>query len=243
MKRSSSICRCRLHRRARGFAYVPAGEFWFGDADEQLRTQFLDTVPLHRRPPTAISSRATRRRSPSGSHFLTRCPRRSRRASCPTRRRPARLAAAAQAASGGWQSRFSPRPSVTAREAASRSSTPGGSRAAPGLARFPVAGVSPVDAHRYIAWLRDDGARAGRAAVHRARVGAGRARRRRSAVSARRRARREDANFDLTYGRLGSAYGPDVVGSHATSRSPFGVDDLAGNVFELALSSQEPTRW
>ena len=28
---------------------MPAGEFWFGDADEVLRAQFLDTVPLHRR--------------------------------------------------------------------------------------------------------------------------------------------------------------------------------------------------
>ena len=32
-----------------GFVYVAAGEFWFGDGDEQLRTQFLDTAPLHRR--------------------------------------------------------------------------------------------------------------------------------------------------------------------------------------------------
>ena len=32
-----------------GFVYVPPGESWFGDADEQLRTQFLDTVPMHRR--------------------------------------------------------------------------------------------------------------------------------------------------------------------------------------------------
>ena len=37
----------------------------------------------------------------------------------------------------------------------------------------------------------------------------------------------------MTYGRVDSAYGPDEVGSHPASRSPFGVDDLAGNVFEL----------
>src|SRR5262249_37390598 len=30
-----------------GFVYVPAGAFWYGDADEQLRTQFLDTSPIH----------------------------------------------------------------------------------------------------------------------------------------------------------------------------------------------------
>jgi len=32
-----------------GFVYIGAGELWFGDGDEQLRTQFLDTAPLHRR--------------------------------------------------------------------------------------------------------------------------------------------------------------------------------------------------
>jgi eukaryotic-like serine/threonine-protein kinase len=37
--------------------------------------------------------------------------------------------------------------------------------------------------------------------------------------------------------RLGSAYGPDVVGSHPATRSPFGVDDLAGNALELVASS------
>ena len=32
-----------------GFVYVPTGEFWFGDGDELLRSQFLGAVPLHRR--------------------------------------------------------------------------------------------------------------------------------------------------------------------------------------------------
>ena len=50
----------------------------------------------------------------------------------------------------------------------------------------------------------------------------------------------DDANFDSTYGRVDSAYGPDAVGSHPASRSPFGVDDLAGNVFELVTSSLKP---
>src|SRR5204863_7142028 len=31
------------------FVYVAPGDFWFGDADEQLRTQFLGTVPIHHR--------------------------------------------------------------------------------------------------------------------------------------------------------------------------------------------------
>ena len=31
-----------------GYLYVPAGEFWFGDGEELLRSQFLGTVPIHR---------------------------------------------------------------------------------------------------------------------------------------------------------------------------------------------------
>jgi len=46
----------------------------------------------------------------------------------------------------------------------------------------------------------------------------------------------DDANFDETYGRDPLAFGPDQVGSHPLSRSPFGIDDLAGNVWEFVRS-------
>lgn len=42
---------------------------------------------------------------------------------------------------------------------------------------------------------------------------------------------REDANIDSTYGR--KDFGPDVVGSHPSSVSPFGLLDMAGNAFEM----------
>jgi formylglycine-generating enzyme required for sulfatase activity len=41
------------------------------------------------------------------------------------------------------------------------------------------------------------------------------------------------ANIDETYGRKPAAFGPDVVGSHEQSISPFGVHDMAGNVWEM----------
>jgi hypothetical protein len=44
------------------------------------------------------------------------------------------------------------------------------------------------------------------------------------------------ANFDETYGRSPRAFGPDAVGSHPASDSPFGVADLAGNVWEWTTS-------
>jgi len=42
----------------------------------------------------------------------------------------------------------------------------------------------------------------------------------------------DDANFNETYAREPLAIGYDEVGSHPESSSPFGVDDLAGNVIE-----------
>jgi len=47
----------------------------------------------------------------------------------------------------------------------------------------------------------------------------------------------DDANFDETYGKKPTTAGPDEVGAHPGSRSPFGIDDTSGNVWELAQSS------
>jgi formylglycine-generating enzyme required for sulfatase activity len=48
--------------------------------------------------------------------------------------------------------------------------------------------------------------------------------------------RPEDANIDATYGRNDESYGPDEVGTHRNSVSPFGLHDMAGNVFEVTLA-------
>jgi formylglycine-generating enzyme required for sulfatase activity len=50
----------------------------------------------------------------------------------------------------------------------------------------------------------------------------------------------DDANFDETYDKRPDAMGPDEVGSHPASRSPFGVDDMAGNAVEWTTSSLVP---
>ncbi|MFY0584038.1 formylglycine-generating enzyme family protein [Cystobacter fuscus] len=46
----------------------------------------------------------------------------------------------------------------------------------------------------------------------------------------------DDANIDTTYDRQPTAFGPDMVGSHPASVSPFGLEDMAGNAFELTRS-------
>jgi formylglycine-generating enzyme required for sulfatase activity len=46
-------------------------------------------------------------------------------------------------------------------------------------------------------------------------------------------------NFDATYGRLPTAMGPDEVGAHPASESPFGLLDMEGNAFEMVRSSHD----
>jgi len=106
--------------------------------------------------------------------------------------------------------------------------------------QFPVAGVAAEDAEAYLAWLRLSGRVPGarlcsEAEWERAARGAD--------------AREfphggqldpEDADFDETYDKNPEAMGPDEVGSHPASRSPFGVEDLCGSVFEWTISSLDP---
>ena len=48
-----------------------------------------------------------------------------------------------------------------------------------------------------------------------------------------------EANFDLTYGRRARGFGPDQVGSHPASDSPFGLSDAQGNIFEIVRSAHD----
>jgi formylglycine-generating enzyme required for sulfatase activity len=98
--------------------------------------------------------------------------------------------------------------------------------------RAPVSGISFDDARAYAAWL------AGTGRIPGARLC--------SDVEWERAARGadgrtwpqgdrldiDDANIDETYDRQTLAYGPDEVGMHPRSNSPFGVVDAAGNALE-----------
>ncbi|HEV7555723.1 MAG TPA: formylglycine-generating enzyme family protein, partial [Kofleriaceae bacterium] len=48
----------------------------------------------------------------------------------------------------------------------------------------------------------------------------------------------DDANIDVTYARKPHGMGPDEVGMHPRSTSPFGVDDMVGNAYELVVDSR-----
>jgi eukaryotic-like serine/threonine-protein kinase len=99
--------------------------------------------------------------------------------------------------------------------------------------RFPVSGISLVDIQDYLRWLgasrRLPGARLCTDwEWERAARGAdGRIFTTGNALPA------SAANVDVTYGRNSVAFGPDEVGSHPESDSPFEIHDLAGNALEV----------
>jgi serine/threonine protein kinase/formylglycine-generating enzyme required for sulfatase activity len=103
--------------------------------------------------------------------------------------------------------------------------------------RFPVVGVSAADAVAYALWLRRTGKVPGaRLCTEHEWERAARGADAREYPHGNRLAP-DDANHDATYGKVPSAMGPDAVGSHPVSTSPFGVDDMSGNVWEWTVSS------
>lgn len=102
--------------------------------------------------------------------------------------------------------------------------------------RWPVSNISWTDARAYVAWLERTGRLPGarlcteREWEHAARGADGRAYPHGNVLEP------EDANFAATYGRRPRALGPDEVGAHPASDSPFGVSDLAGNVGEWMVT-------
>jgi hypothetical protein len=86
-----------------GFVYVPASEFWFGDGDEQLRTQFLNTVPIHKRQvgPYLIAQRETT--FGEWIEYLNALPAARTRAAHARRVAPFHGSLALQDGAGGWQ--------------------------------------------------------------------------------------------------------------------------------------------
>jgi formylglycine-generating enzyme required for sulfatase activity len=224
-----------------GFVYVAPGAFYFGDADELLRSQFLGTVPLHVRKTDGylIASHETTYRE--WIAFLEALPPTERARNLPdvsiARRGSLRL----KELDGAWQFSFQPGSMRYVASAGESVSYVGRSRRArQNWLHFPVAGISPAEGETYFKWLRSTGKVPGarlctEAEWQRAARGADD-----RVFSNGDELAADDANIDVTYGRVDTAYGPDEVGSHPASASPFGVDDMIGNVFELATSSLKP---
>jgi formylglycine-generating enzyme required for sulfatase activity/tRNA A-37 threonylcarbamoyl transferase component Bud32 len=222
-----------------GFVYVPPGRFLFGSADEEIRAVFLETVPLHEIRTKAFLVCDHETTIGEWLRFLDDLPRRERDLHRPRGRMDATAGYVdvRKDADGKWALRL--RPTVRTYEAVEGETVhyvDRDRRAVQDWRRFPVSGISPEDANRYVRWLNESGQVPGARLCTESeweRVARG--------ADARRfphgqSLRPDDANFDLTYGRKDAAFGPDEVKSHPASRSPFDVDDMVGNVWEIVLS-------
>ena len=227
----------------RDFAYVPAGDFLFGSSDESMRKSFFTTAPLHRM--TTPAFLIARHETTYGEWlaYLGALPAQERTAFL-SRPPKGNLAGSVQLKplpNGEYQLVLLP-------IAVETSATQGQplviaarkQRAQQDWLKLPVGGITHEDALAYLRWLDQSGRIPGARLCdefewERAARGAD---------------DREfphgdslkpgDANFDATYGKDNAALGPDEVGSYPASRSPFGVDDMAGNAYEWVQTRLNP---
>ncbi|MFL5388678.1 MAG: formylglycine-generating enzyme family protein, partial [Myxococcales bacterium] len=223
------------------FVYVPPGRFLFGSAaSEEQRRNYFQTVPIHPRTTAGYLIAAHETTFADWIEFLDSLPPKERAKRLPRVGNMVTRGALAlrREASGKWRITLQPTSRiVSAREGETIVYPARKVATSQDWLQFPVGGIAFDDAVAFTAWL----SRTGR--VPRARLC--------DEVEWERAARGaddrqfphgdtldpEDANFDQTYGKEPLAFGPDTVGLHAASRSPFGVDDMAGNVWEWVTSS------
>ncbi|MFY1827727.1 protein kinase domain-containing protein [Myxococcus fulvus] len=227
-----------------GFVYIPPGRFLQGASEsEYLRRAFFFAPPLHEVETGAYL--IARHEVTFGDYiaFLETLSPEERAARMPGSRRRLTVVDLAREPDGRW--RLNLRPASASYSVLDGEPLRYGKRsrrAEQDWLRFPVSAISFEDALAYVAWLDHTGRVPGARVCtehewERAARGAdGRRYPSGDWLSP------DDANHDVTYGREPWGFGPDEVGSHPGSRSPFGVDDLAGNVWEWTRSSVDPSK-
>ncbi|HEX5751989.1 MAG TPA: SUMF1/EgtB/PvdO family nonheme iron enzyme [Archangium sp.] len=226
-----------------GYVYVPPGRFLFGSRDEELvRRVFLQTQPLHTVRTGGYLIARHEVTYGEWLRFLRALPPAERALRRPLATNTFGRVALSELPGGTWQLTLQPRThAYVAREGEPVRYLERERNAEQDWLRMPVSGVSWEDARAYAAWLSGSGQLPGArlCEVHeweRAARGA----------DARiyphgDRLEPGDANFDRAYGQKVLAFGPDEVGSHPASDSPFGIADLTGNVWEWNQVAAEPT--
>ncbi|RKH62835.1 hypothetical protein D7X96_29045 [Corallococcus interemptor] len=217
-----------------GFVYVPPGRFLYGSGDdESIRRTVIRTRPMHRLTTGAFFIARHEVTYADWLTWLRELPASERNARRPRGTNYFGTIELRPARDGTWTFHLEHEGvAYQAREGEPLRYQDRTLRAEQDWRRFPVSGISWEDARAHVAWLDATG-RVPRARLcterewERAARGADGRDYPHGPVLA-----PDDANFDATYGRKSRAFGPDAVGSHPASDSPFGVADLSGNVWE-----------
>jgi eukaryotic-like serine/threonine-protein kinase len=221
-----------------GYAYIPAGRFLLGTANEAARTSFLGTVPLHER---ETQSYLIAKRETTFSEWI---------AFLETLN-PAEVEAHRPRTDGtngiageidvtrtrsGWRIRMRPTTQTyTAMAGEKIHYLDRRQDSEQDWLKMPVVGIAMNDVLAYAAWLDATKAVPGARPC--------------DEIEWERAARGaddrifphgdglmpNDANFDETYDKQTRAFGLNEVGSHPAARSPFGIDDVAGNALEWTV--------
>jgi formylglycine-generating enzyme required for sulfatase activity len=225
-----------------GYVYVPEGRFLVGSAEpESLRKGFVLSPPLHEARTTEFLIARTEVTIGDWIQFLSTLPPVERARRTPSLRLRMWGVELRQADDGSWRIgltlsavRHEARPGEPIRFSGRAR------REALRWERLPVTGISLEDARSYFGWLDATGKAPGARPCtewewERATRGAdARLFPHGDVLTA------EDADFDETYGRHPLGLGPDEVGSHPASESPFGILDAVGNVYEVVPSNGSP---
>ena len=220
-----------------GYVYVPAGPFLYGSAEgEELRRVF-NAQPLHEVQTGAYLIARNEVTFAEWISFLNDLPPHERE-----RRRPRATNRSHRLElifrRGQWILEFAPTDHLYRALAGEKLRyLDRDRRALQDWLRFPVAAVSCDDALAFTAWLDRTGRLPGArlCTEHEWERAARGADGRRFPWGE--RVGPDDMNYDRTYGMQLLAFGPDEVGSYPGARSPFGVEDMAGNVFEWSCSA------
>lgn len=216
-----------------GYIYLAPGWFSYGSgADEETRRTFLSTMPLHLRHTDGF---LVGRNEVTWGDWIAYLEAQPDAPSVHTVRfgNDVRL----ERAAGGWQLTLTPNArTYTARWGEPIVYAGRRSHVEQDWRKLPVLGISAVESIAYTTWLDHTGRVPGARLC--------------SEVEWERAARGsdgrttpsghvldgEDANIDLTYDR--ELMGPDEVGTHPGSISPYGLNDTAGNAFEWTVGER-----